>query len=398
MAAHTPLLPQNATPLMRVSAEANDPIAALSDKYADIVVAYRSTPPQFMPFLVWQLGLGELSPFLPSLYDLVESGVRWQRVRGTPRAIEIGLSWLGYAATLHEDPTRRRKWSRFQIELNRVRDNDLPDLRRIDGIVSLSPPARSTFYRGFNGYDVRASELSARKLSRSILSSHSGVRIDPGKAKWSFGRTHSASVIASVEQLTALGAWIPPVQGGDFWVNADYPWASANFRWAAPAVIGRRIAIVEAMQARRAYVRFSDANGSVIGYRKALIRSVISSSNGPYLVSGGRFSANAAAPTSALAFTRVGFGDGAGRVAASMAVVIGPSVDPGLKPGVPWLEPEEASGGVVLDTVPVSIPLGLTVRDAVLINIGLDGPYPSLNAALDFSDPSNSAYINLGYG
>lgn len=362
MTEHVRLLPRNATPWMLATAEANDPLSTLGDDFDSIRLAFRNTPPQFMPFVVWQLGLGELSPYLPNLYDLVAEGVRWQRVRGTPAAISRGLSWLGYSARLEEEPTRRRRWHRFQIELDRVRDNDIPDLRRIDGIVSLSPPARSIFYRGFRSYDVRAAETSYKRLSRSMLSSHSGVRIDPGKAKWSFGRSYFGDAFLGQPELSALGTWIATVPEGDLWVDATYLWAGADFLWSYPAAQARRNAIYSAISAFPVYVRFSDSGG-VIGYRKAFMRPCRVDSAGQYQIGSTVWGVSEDYLSAAVVSCRTGFGDGNGRTATTMAVVFGPTIIPGVKPGALWLTPAQASGGHAFASTPVTIPFGLTVRE-----------------------------------
>lgn len=363
MSEHVPLLPENATPIMGVSARVNDPFARLSDRFDGITLAYRNTPPQFLPFLVWQYGLGELTPYLPNLYDLIAEGIEWQRVRGTPKAIELGLDWIGYAATLHEEPTRRRKWNRFQIELDRVRDDDLPDLRQIDGIVSLSPPARSIFYRGFNGYDVRAAETSRNRLSQTLLSSHSGVRIDAGKAKWSFGRSYAADTLLTEAELTDLGAWIPEVSEGDLWVDATYLWADAAFLWSVPAAVARRRAIAASLVSENAYVRFRASNGDVIGYRKAIMQPVRPDITGEYAIGSSIWKVDADSPTAVMVSARTDFGEGAGQTAADMAVVFNPTLSPGVSPGRLWLSPSQATGGLAVSETLVSIEFGLTVRE-----------------------------------
>ena len=172
MVAHVDLLPGNAPPWARLFGETIDPRRSLGTGYENVYFAGEVVPPQFVPWLIWQLGLAELTPYVPSIGQLISEGVAWQRVRGTPSAIGLSLSWLGYSATLHEAASRRKKWHRFQIELDRVRDADLPDLVRIYGVVSLSPPARSRFTRGFKGYDIRAAETSYQRTSGSLTSDH----------------------------------------------------------------------------------------------------------------------------------------------------------------------------------------------------------------------------------
>lgn len=363
MAPHTRLLPGNATKPMLAAAEANDPFARLAGAYDSITYRYRNPSPDIMPFVVWQLGLGELSPFLPNLYSLVPQGVQWQRVRGTPKALELGLGWLGYQQTLHEDPVRRRKWNRFQLELDRVRDADLPDLRGINGIADLSPPARSVFYRGFKGYDVRACETSRSRLSATMLSSHSGVRIETGKAKWSFGRPFNGDALLGQTELTAIGEWTPAVSESELWVNANYLWADADFPWAVPAAISRRNTIANGLAARTALVRFSAAGGAIIGYRRAIVRPARPDPAGEYLVGSQRWKAYPSDPLAVVVQARTGFGDGNGQTAATMSVLFNPTIAVGVPAGQAWLTPGQVSGGYAVATTNVSITFGLTVRE-----------------------------------
>jgi hypothetical protein len=363
MAAHVDLLPGNAPPWARLFGETIDPRRVLADRYEDVYFAGQVVPPQFLPWLIWQLGLGELTPYVPSLGQLIDEGVRWQRVRGTPAAINLALDWLGYSATLFEDAPRRAKWNRFQIELDRVRDADLPDLRQIEGVVSLSPPARSIFYRGFRAYDVRAAEASFNRLSRSLLSSHSGVRIEGGTAKWSFGRTYNAEQFLGEAPLTALGTWFEPVDDNDLWADADYLWADTDLLWAPTVVVARRRVIAASITARPVLIGFKRGDGSVIGYRRAVNRPVRLLAGGEYSIGASEYTVDAAAPDGVLIRARTGFGDGGASTASSMFVLFSAGLAPGVPIGSLWLTPSQVSGGIAMAGVPVSIPFGLTVRE-----------------------------------
>lgn len=360
---HTRLQPRHASPLRRVIAEIDDPFARLADAYDGITTADRNTPSPWLPYLIWQYGLGELAPYLPDLNDLIEEGLQWQRVRGTPAAITRGLGWLSYTGTLEEAPTRRRLWNKCQIQLGRVRDADMPDLARIDGIVSLSPPLRSRFTRGFRGYDVRAAETSWKRFSGSIVGDDSGVYLPNVGAKWSFGRKHSGAIGLAQTELTALGTWIPFLPPTDLWADVGVLWSDLPIEWALPFQVARRKAIAEALLTRTAYVRFATSGGAVIGYRRAIMRPVRPDVSGEYTVNGNGWAVSPGEPLAILARCRTGFGDGAGLTAATMTVVFDPVLAPGVKPGRLWLTPSQASGGIAVDPVSVSIPFGLTVRD-----------------------------------
>jgi hypothetical protein len=366
MVAHTGLLPSNATKLELLLSEIKDPLAALGDAYDGIADADANPPPQFLPFLVWEYGLGELQPYLPNLYDLIAEGIRWQRVRGTPAAIYRGLSWLGYAGLAIDEPTRRKRWNRFQVQLDRVRDNDFPDLVRINGIVDLSPPFRSHFFRGFTGYDVRAAEGSYQRFSASLLSNYSGVRIEAGKAKWSFGRSYVADVTLSEGTLTTLGVWLAPVGTSSPWGGDSRLWTSIDEPWSIPGAAARINAMAAGIVAKNAYVKFKRGDGSTIGFRRALgrrVKAVVS--GGDYTIAGNQYSITGPAYDAVLLRARTDFGDGAGSTAASISVVFDPTLAPGVGPGKLWLSPAEASGGVEIPSFSVSVPFGLTVRETV---------------------------------
>lgn len=360
---HIDLLPSNATDFERLFAEIRDPIARLGAGFDSIRDADVNPPPQFLPFLAWQYGLGELTPYLPNLYDLIADGVRWQRIRGTKAAILKGLGWVGYAGSLEEEPPHRRRWNRFQWALDRVRDDDVPDLARIAGIVQLSVPERSKFFRGFAGYDIRCCETSQQMTGGSLTGDHSGVRIAGVAPKWSFGRTYEAELTLSQEELEDAGAWIEPVDAGALWVDGDYLWAGASFAWDIPAYQARLNAIAGTLAAQSAWVRFRRADDSIIGHARAFTHPVVEAVGGPYQVGTQSFTPFTSAPTALLASARSGFGNGAGAEATSMSVVFGGTLTDAAKPGVLWIGPSGLSGGAEVATTAVEIAFGLTVRE-----------------------------------
>jgi hypothetical protein len=364
MNAHVDLLPDSATPWMRMLAENRDPIRTTGPQFDGVRFAATFQPPQFLPWIIWQYGLGELTPYVPALNQLIDEGVRWQRVRGTPAAIYQGLAWIGYAGTLEESAARRKRWNRFQLHLSRVRDNDLPDLGRIDGIVSLSPPARSRFSRGFRGYDIRAAETSYQRTSGSLTSDHSGVYLPGIGAKWSFGRRYEAAHAMTETELTDLGTWIEPVTSGDLWADADYLWADADFAWAFPAAIARRNAIAAALIASGTpYIRFRAAGGAIIGHARAIAHGVTPALAGDYAFGSGGYDVTSTEVTGLMVLARTPFGAGAGQTATSMSIVFDGARAVGIDPGALWVPSSGITGGVEVAATTVSIPFGLTVRE-----------------------------------
>jgi hypothetical protein len=294
--------------------------------------------------------------------------VRWQRVRGTPAAVYQGLQWIGYGGVIEEASPRRRRWHRFQVRLSRVRDLDAPDLARIDGIVGLSPPARSRFARGFHGHDVRAAETAFSRTGAALLGSDSGVRLPAIAARWSFGRSHERSHDLSEAELTSLGAWIEPVPAGDLWVDATWPWITATIAWNVPGVTARRNAIAATLEEMGApFIRFRNSAGGIIGHARAVAHKVRSAADGPYRIGTSRFAVTQDTTEAMLVAARTGFGDGAGQTAASMSIVFGAERAAGVRPGSRWIGPAGLSGGVEVASTAAAIPFGLTVRERPII-------------------------------
>lgn len=372
--AHARLLPANATPLELLLDEANDPIVALGPEFDAIQSARRNPPPQILPFIVWQYGLGELTPYLPELYALIDDGVRWQRIRGAPAAIRKGLGWIGYDyARLEEETERVREgrnrllWSLVQIELDRLRDADLPDLERIAGITQLSLPARSHFVRAWRGYDVRALEPDWSRLDEAILDDHSGARIAPMPQQWSFGRLHEiGEVVLGIDELDPLGAWLPPVaEDAAAWEDVDVPWEDAAFPWALPLVDGRRRELISRLRQLDPVVTFRDAGGGAIGHARAVATPVSLAASGPYQIAGATYAAEDGLPEALLVHCRTPFGAGAGEEAATAEILFDSARAPGVPPGRLWMAPADRVGGHAIAQSPVTIPFGLTVREHV---------------------------------
>lgn len=361
------LLPASATPWERLFAEANSPLALLASGYDSIRAADTNTPPAGLPYLAWEYGLGELTPYLPNLYSLLREGLLWQRVRGTPAAVARGLSWIGYAGALEEEPPNRRRWNRVQVHMDRVRDEDAPDLRRIDGIVGLSLPERSKFVRAFHGYDIRAGLTSGTRTSACLTGDHSGTHLPGIRPQWSFGREYQADVTLTQAELTSLGTWIEPVGDGELWVDADYLWADADFAWDVPAVQARRNVIAANLAVLPAWITFRADGGAVIGHARAIVRPVAQSLSGEYAMGPARWTAATDAPAAVLVLARSGWGDGAGHVAASMDVLFDATPTDADHPGRLWQPAGGLSGGHHVAPSPVSIPFGATVREAARI-------------------------------
>lgn len=365
------LVPRNSDPWERCVANALDLSPEVRTAITAVHTAKWAAPrPSFLPFLVYELGLGELTPYVPNLYGLIDEGVRWQRVRGTPRAIEMGLAWIGYAAGLEEAWSERRFWNSYQLRLTRLPANDNPDLERIEGIASLSVPLRSKFRRGVFQYDVGPLIADVSRLDHSLLDFESGTKATAGTlqfpegAIWSFGRTTEFEHTLTETEGRAIGNWIEPVENGIApWKEMSIAWTAAIAPWAATPEEQRRANMAGWFEGKTIYLKLSDIDGATIGYRRCrAVRPVASQFDGAYVVGTTKFEP-AEAGTQVYIEAMTQFDDVDGVEAKHASLLVGASLSAGTPPGRLWLQPSELSGGHEFSAQDISVPLRKTVRD-----------------------------------
>jgi len=369
MVSNSALLSINSTSWERTLADVMSPQQILHDGISAIKTAKLVSPPSsFLPFLVWEYGLDELTPFVPNLYDLIDQGVDWQRVRGTPSAIIIGLSWIGYSAALEEASTRRNYWNSFQLRFTNLPANDEPDLERIEGIVNLSIPVRSNFRRGVFQYDVGALVADNSQLDGAMLERESGVVITQKETLWSFGRTHEIAHILSEAEGVALGNWIDPVVGGSVtWQDLNIAWSDADFAWNADAATQRTSALSTWFLDKQIYLSFKNGTGDIIGYRRArAVHQVGVVANGAYQHDGVSY-APIEGGTQLYIEAMTQFEDASDVTAETVSLIISPVLTQNVKSGQLWLEPDELSGGAEIALTTMNIEMRKTVREQIKI-------------------------------
>ncbi|CDZ61390.1 Phage protein Gp27 [Neorhizobium galegae bv. orientalis] len=352
--------------------------ASLASRWNDLGVAAEAIrtaklvapPPSFLPFLVYEYGLGELTPYVPNLYTLVvdREGVNWQRIRGTPAAVSKGLGWLGYSATMEDAWHGRAYWNSTQLRFPVLPANDNPDLERIEGVTRLSMPLRSRLRRGVHQYDVGALEADGSRLDDSMLDRESGVAVTAAGTLWSFGRTTEIDHLLAEAEGTAIGNWIAvPEEGGLKWVDMQYPWVTANFLWADNPATQRRALMAAWFVARVHYVTFRDQGGVVIGHRRCRAdQAVRQEVEGVYEIGGVRYQPRPGA-TRVYLEAMTDFEDAFDVEAKSIELTVGATVAPDTKPGRLWLQSGELVGGHPIAITSVSLPLRKTVREQIKI-------------------------------
>lgn len=378
------LLPTNASPWEMAMADAmpvsDAAVAAIGEMRR---IKYVSPRPSMLPYLVWEYGLGELTPYVPNLYQLLDQGVRWQRLRGTVSAVAVGLAWIGYTAEVEDAWSGRRWWNSFQLRLPSLPVADFPDLDRIEGITRLSVPKRSQLRRGVYAYDVDAAQGDHRRFDNSLLDHESGIAVTQAGTIWSFGRTHEFPHTLTEEEGVAIGNWVEPSDEAINWIDLDYPWIDAAFNWIDDPELQRRAVMAAWFNERTIYLGLYDPEGAVIGYRRCrAAHSVGLAVNGAYAFNG---RAHDPRPGGTLVYIEAmtQFEDSDGVNCASVALIVGAERTEGVKPGQLWLAPDQLSGGTAIVTKTVSVDLRATVREQFkfLIDFEVEPPPPSNPAA-----------------
>jgi hypothetical protein len=360
------LLPANATSWEEALASTIDTIVSVEGSINAIRGTKLVNPPAaWLPFLVYEYGLDELRPYVPNLYELIEQGIDWQRVRGTHAAVQKGLGFIGYTASIEEALARRHFWNSFQLRFPTLPPVDYPDLDRIDGIATLSVPKRSVFRRGVHYYDVGPLVGDGgAKLDGSRLEAESGVRLRENGPLWSFGRPTEIVNLLTEEDGSAIDNWLEPVVGGLTWEDMGYPWTDATFPWTADGVDARAALLAAWFQANPGYVCLRDTDG-LIGYRRLRAQwTVEDDTAGVYKVANIKYQPTPSGRRAYLA-ALTGFGDGAGRTATSVSLAFNLVTADDVPPGRLWLEEDDVVSADEIATTNVSIPLRPTVREDI---------------------------------
>lgn len=364
----TSIHPTNAAPHERaIEASHSERWTRMNDAVPAIATSKENPPPSFLPFLVWEYGLGPLTPYVENLYDLLEEGIRWQRVRGTYGAVRRGLEFVGVTATVEPAWHGRAWWNSSQLRFPALPANDAPLLGQIEGITRLSLPFRSDLRRGVHQYDIPPTEADGTLLDGSLLEEESGIRLVGGSTVWSFGRTTEFDHLLTEAEGTAIGNWIavPSEGGGIPWVSMTYPWTTATFPWAANADAQRRSLMAAWFSGREMYAVFRDADDAIIGYRRVRAAHAVQTQfQGPYSVAGQTY---AAADGGQVAYIEAmtDFADADGIEARKVSIATAITKAAGVPAGRLWLRPQDVTARTEFATKNITIPLRRTVRERV---------------------------------
>ncbi|WP_455480087.1 phage tail protein [Bartonella sp. B23] len=318
-------------------------------------------PPSFLPWLIEEYGLGELTPYVPNLYDLLDTGSKWQQVRGSLASIDMGLQWLELSAHFTAAWAGRVWWNSFQLDFDHLPEQS--SLEAIVAITNLSKSLRSDFRRATCGYSVGAFEGDMSRLNNVLFERESGMRMTTDSTLFSFGRTTEIHHLLEEEEGKLIGNWMDDGDEELNWDDIDYPWDMANFPWCSVKKHERDILMAEWFYNRTLYLVLRDTQNAVIGYRKCYaVHPVKQSFNGIYSHCGNRFKPSAKGTMLFLA-ARTDFQDVGDTQAASVSLLVHGSLEEQTASGKLWLKPDEMHDGVEILKTPVNIPLRIDVRE-----------------------------------
>lgn len=193
------LLPPNATQLERDFSRATSGLQRVGPPVPTIRTAKRTNiPDSVVPWLIYEYGLGEILPYLGNNQRrAIAEGVLWQRIRGTPEAVRIALSWIGVTGLVDESEGGSYRWAEYQLGLSAGTTGE-QIINDIVGVTRISSPVRSRLQRIYAVYDFRRFVLDDSLLSDGgMLSDHSGVRPNPDWPQISYGQILSSLVLES---------------------------------------------------------------------------------------------------------------------------------------------------------------------------------------------------------
>ena len=184
----TDILPPNSTPLeQKLSSACQPAILDLGDN--DAIRGRKFDPPDnWLDALIWEYALGEITPYIADKRRLIDEGIRWTRLRGTPASLHLAFSWVGMTADIIESPPSiephqphhayqpHRHFAEYDLHLHGF---PAPaDICRLANLAVLSQPVRARLWRLVYGYDRGVFRLDDSLLDDALLDDDSGIRLD----------------------------------------------------------------------------------------------------------------------------------------------------------------------------------------------------------------------------
>jgi hypothetical protein len=176
------LLPPNSTQFERDLVRSRNFLPTLAPATEGIRTAKvieLPVPPSVQPWLVYELGLSEITSYHPDLLTAIREGVEWQWIKGTPQSILTALGWIDCAPIIDEAEERNSTfWADYHLGFE-PQPPDESDLADIAFLARISNPARTRAQRFYSNWDFRLlrwdEDVDGWSQGR-MWSDHSGIR------------------------------------------------------------------------------------------------------------------------------------------------------------------------------------------------------------------------------
>lgn len=169
------LLPPRSGPWTRAVAYTMDTNRRIS--YATVkikTIGITDFPEDWLPWLIYEYGLEEVVPYVRTLRQALVEGRVWQKRRGTPDGIRIGIGWVESEGQV-APPDGRHSWWQFQVAFSEP-PKDLEQIRQLYGIINLSKASEDELFRMFSpGYDLRPVRMDEHRYDDGIMDDYSGA-------------------------------------------------------------------------------------------------------------------------------------------------------------------------------------------------------------------------------
>ncbi len=211
------MLPANAGKVLKAIDQVSGPSADITQALTELPGFKYQSSDVMLPYLVWEYGLENLLPYLSDARLALQEGVRWQRIIGTPQAVNLAMGWLGYQHSQIESEVPGAHFFEYQIDLGELLASS--QLTSIQAVNQFSAPLRSRLSRLYHGFDVRRLVLDESDYG-AMLSDNSGITYQG--TKLSFGQAHPhALTIAPDNPDKSLTKYRSAQVKDDFWPQLD---------------------------------------------------------------------------------------------------------------------------------------------------------------------------------
>ncbi len=191
-------------------------------------------PDAAVPFLLWELGLEPVARWVPEPRRVLADGRHWQRIRGTPAAIETAMAWIDEAPH-YEEHADDIWWDLFQLGFDGPVDGAAR--RRVTELARLSKSAHTDVVRYYTTDADRREEYidSSCVDGGALLDDWSGVWVDGSSNPLvSFG--HASAEVQALCGLIEIGGELIVHWGTDGVIQLsstdrgwlDGPWSDAG--------------------------------------------------------------------------------------------------------------------------------------------------------------------------